>query len=468
MKNTNKVDAAFTRALETYALPEGCKGILAGYSGGADSTALLTLLMRFCDVNGLDLLAVHVHHGIRGEEADRDAEHCARFCARRGIPFVLEKIDVPALAKQEGRGLEETARRHRYAAFARIAAENGLSCIATAHNADDNAETMLFNLARGAGLNGLAGIPPVRVTDGLTIIRPLLACTKAEILAYCEELQLPYVTDSTNADTAYTRNYIRHELLPALERINPAFLSAMGRTSAALREDAAYLNEQADAFLAEHCTNGRLPLTALTNAPHPIAVRALRRMFADISPAALETVHLEAVLRLAQTGREGASISLSDRVRAVVECGKLFFTREVKTEEPFRHPLKIGINRFDSPDFALLIGQNGKNFEKDNEFLQNIYKLSMNIRLDSDKINNVLFVRSRMDGDAYVYGGMTRRLKKLYNDRGIPPARRRTLPVVCDDGGIVWVPGFPAADRVRPAGSADDVLNMIYYYNEVL
>ncbi len=446
---------------------EGEKGVLIGYSGGADSSALLHILSEVCKKNGLQLHAVHVHHGIRGAEADRDAEFCKAECARLGIRLTLEYVDVPSLAANSGRGIEETARACRYEAFFSILSENSeLTCIATAHNADDNAETVIFNLARGSGIDGLRGIPPVRTESGVRIIRPLIASSKGDILGYCDENGIEYIFDSTNADTAYTRNYIRHEILPRFASLNPSFLEAVGRMSANLRVDSQYIEEEAKRFAKHHVQNGKIDAAILAKAPQAIASRIVSAMYRDAGGHMLERVHAESLLALAKNANEGSSISLGGKIRAKIEDCKLYFTSASDTAPPvFCKPLHPGANRFDELGFAIYLSNESKphkDLQKDNETLQNIYKLSILTQVNSDKISNVLFARSRRDGDSYVFGKMTRKLKKLYNDRGISPAKRAMIPVICDDDGIVWVPGFPAADRVK---SNSEKTTIIYYCN---
>ena len=446
-------------------LLENERGILVGYSGGADSSALLHLLHGFCKKSGKYLRAIHDHHGIRGDEADRDAAFCIHECERLGVDASIEYADVPALAKQSGRGLEETARACRYAAFSRILSSDGrLSCVVTAHNADDNAETVVFHLARGCGIDGLCGIDPVCVQNGIRVIRPLLSVTKREILGYCKENRIEYRFDSTNNDTAYTRNFIRHELMPKFQQINPSCLTAMQRMTETLRSDAELLDRLAAEFVEANVTEDGICTEALAAAPKPIASRAVMRLYSEIGSHTPERVHIDAVLALVKEAKNGSSVSLPGGIRAVIRRGKLSFT-DAPTEipEPFRFELHEGVNRFDGCDFAIIItrkGENSQNHEKDKECLKNIYKLSIHTQVNSDKINHVLYIRQRVDGDSYIFGGMTRRLKKLFNDRGIAPEVRAGLPIVCDSEGIVWVPGFAAADRVRGEG-----LSIIYYYN---
>lgn len=454
-------------ALDAYNMLEAHRGVLVGYSGGADSSALLHLMKQICDERGLYLRALHVHHGIRGAEADRDAEFCRKTCERLNVDFTVEYADIPTLARESGRGIEETARAYRYDAFERaVESDNRLDCIATAHNADDNAETVIFNLTRGSGIDGLCGIPPIRTYNGVPIIRPLLYAAKRDILGYLKENGIEYIFDSTNDDTAYTRNYIRHEIIPALEKINPSLLTSVRRMTENVRADAKYLESEANRFVVENSADGGIDAKVLANVDKVIASRAVCKLFSKISDKTLERVHVDAVLSLAETGRENSSVSLIGGTRAKIEEGRLYFTAG-SADEPveFEYNLYEGINRFENLDFAVFMSKCGKtsnDLQKDNETLQNVYKLSIHTILSSDKINHMLSVRSRRDGDSYVFGGMTRKLKKLYNDRGYSAKKRRETPIFCDAEGVVWVPGFPIADRVKPQ---DGGIEIIYYYN---
>ncbi|MBP5158691.1 MAG: tRNA lysidine(34) synthetase TilS, partial [Lachnospiraceae bacterium] len=195
---------------------------MAGVSGGADSVCLLLFLNSLKDELGLEIFAVHVNHGVRGEEADRDEDFTTKLCERLSIPCTVATRDVPAAAKLSGRSEEEEGRLARYEAFEEECKRRSCSKIAVAHNRDDNAETVLLNLARGSGLHGLCGIRPVsKRKSGITVIRPLLCVDKQRITGFLEGRGEPFCFDSTNATDDYSRNYIRNNILPAFEeRIN--------------------------------------------------------------------------------------------------------------------------------------------------------------------------------------------------------------------------------------------------------
>lgn len=266
-----RLNAAEELAKRFDMLPRGAL-VLAAVSGGVDSISLL----HWLHARGTRVAAAHLHHGLRGEAADGDEAFVREFCAVRNIPFYIEHADVGALAVQMGVSTEEAGRRVRYDFLERTAGEIGAARVATAHHADDNAETLLFQLVRGAR-SGLGGIAPVRDI----YIRPFLTLTRAQIEAYAEANGLSHRLDSMNLDDAYARNYIRHEIMPRLTTVNAAAAVHIAETAQALRLESAYLDELA----AERLETGGMrlaqtrvtvPCKALAEAPEALRGRMVR------------------------------------------------------------------------------------------------------------------------------------------------------------------------------------------------
>ena len=229
-------------------LPRGGT-VLCAVSGGADSMCLLHLLHTWAGEGGFRVAAAHYNHNLRGAESDRDAAFVAEWCAGQDIPCVIGAGDVAHEARARGLGVEETARQMRYEFLRGAADAMGCGRIATAHSADDNLETLLLHLVRGAGLHGLAGIPPRRGV----VVRPLLTTSRAEIVAYLEANGVAHVEDSSNTDEGYARNRIRRQVVPVLRQLNPRLTESAAETMGYLRTDNDYLNAQA----AAACQNAR-------------------------------------------------------------------------------------------------------------------------------------------------------------------------------------------------------------------
>lgn len=433
--------------------------ILLGLSGGADSTALLHMLSLYAKRSGARLYAAHLNHGIRGEEADRDERFCKELAASLGVEFFSRRVNIPLIASETGESVETAARRVRYEYFASLMKEHGINILATAHNADDNLETILFNLSRGAGLNGLCGIPECRPCEGGTVIRPILGMEKSEILEYCAANGLCYVTDSTNTDTDYTRNKIRSEIIPVLRQINGGAVKNAYRTSRILKEDSLCLESLADWFTDELGRDGAIELEKLCGSPASVVNRALIRIYSEFSGGkTLETVHIEAIRSLAQGGVPHSSVSLPDGMEAVVENKKLYIKKKTPQAEsslPYSIPLNEGSNFISQTNCEIFIG-NSHN-------AKNIYKKSIQLAIDFDKIKGELYARGRSGGDRIRLNGMNKSLKKLMCDLKIPLELRNRLPVIYDDVGIVAVPFVGVRDGLKPSGVDTDT-NKIYFY----
>lgn len=424
------------------------QALAVGFSGGADSALLTVLMQEYCRELSLPLYAVHVHHGIRGAEADRDAAFCEEFCRARGIPVTVVRADAPALAERERIGLEAAARRVRYDAFRSFLQTLGRpALLATAHNADDNLETVLFHLVRGSGLGGMCGIPPVR----LPFIRPLLTVTSAEIRRTCAAEGIRYVVDSTNADPAYTRNYLRTTVVPALRALNPETATAVSRMSTLLREDEEALSVAAETLLGDFAGGTSAPLTLLADQPSAILSRAVARLYANAngSPTDLTAEHVRAMTAFLREGKTGC-FSLPHGVTARIAGGLL--SMEPPGGAPavppadFEHALGEGESHFPAYGFTIRTEPAEAGGSAPDGVTKNIYNSSISVLLSSVIMKKRIVLRFRRAGDTIRYGGITRDVRKLYNEAHIPPPLRATLPVLADEDGIVWIPGFPPRD----------------------
>lgn len=421
--------------------------VLVAFSGGADSAALLALLAERGKQDGFSVTALHVNHGIRGDEADRDEAFCRGFAARLGVAFGVRRADVPALARAEGKGLEEVARAVRYRFFAEEMEARQIPLLATAHHADDNLETVLFRLARGSGLHGLCGIPPVRRLGGGFVTRPLLPYTKEEILAYCRMARLDFVTDSTNLEPSCTRNRLRLEILPRLGEIVPAAGANCARTVRSLAADADCLDRLAAQELERRRSGGGISLRDFA-ALHP-ALRA--RVLAGFC-GGCEAVHLEAIGRLIDAGRGGTVLLPGDRYACV--CGGVLRVFPVLRGDALEGTRPLREEVFSLCDGKLTVSVRWTEKCAETEKVHNLSTTHYIIPPEKSDIINQFFWKSPDPGDRMRVGGISRRAGKLLRERGIPAPVRRKLPVLCNAGGeIVWIP-FAEARETPPEGGA--------------
>ena len=295
-------------------LPKGSR-VMCAVSGGADSMCLLHWLHERREEYGFSLLAAHFEHGLRGEESLRDAAFTREQCDRLGVPVTVGNGDVAAFAGAQKLGIEDAARTLRYRFLEETADRLACDRIATAHNLNDNVETVLMNLCRGAGTRGLAGIPPVRGR----IVRPLLWTGRDEIEAYLTAHRIPHIEDSSNRSDEYTRNRIRHQILPLLLEENPSFLGAVGRTAELLREDDACLCREAEAFLSEYREGHSIPAKALLRLDPAVAARVVRALCG--SGVSMERTR--ALLNFAKGTERGVLELPGQKIRR--ERGRLYF-----------------------------------------------------------------------------------------------------------------------------------------------
>lgn len=431
--SSNHLPDGFCRPHALAALPPDTP-VLVALSGGADSVALLHLLLQAGDG---PVLALHVHHGIRGAEADRDADFCRALTKRLGVPFTRLSLDVPAIAAAQKKGLETAARDARYAAIAQYMAAHQLPLLVTAHHADDQLETMLQHLLRGSGLRGLCGIPACRALGGATVVRPMLQMTKAQILQYCKQQHLEYVTDSTNAEACCPRNRLRMEVLPVLNELWPTGAVSAARCARSLAEDEAYLVGEAERFLARE---GDAPtLAALHGLPRPIRVRVLRRML----PKPPEATHIDDICALIARARPHATLSLPG-CTVCVEDGRLCV--QAMREEP-PEAYEITLHEGENPlpgDIGMAVV--GTPAALSRYVPKKVYKHSTRLSFSSAILNGSPVLRPRRAGDRILSGGKHKLVRKLSCMAPFSLAERARMPLLCDEAGVVAVPFGPLRD----------------------
>lgn len=426
--------------------------VVVGLSGGVDSVVLLHMLSLICKRRGISLHAFHVHHGIRGDEADRDLDFCRELTSRMGIEFSFALVDVPSVAATRKQGLEEVARDLRYEALENYRISVGADRIAVAHHANDNLETLIFNIARGSAAKGGTGIPPIRGR----LIRPMLSLTRDDIANYAVEHDLLFVTDSTNSDENYTRNFIRGQIVPLLEKINPSVTVAASGFCDALRADCEYLDRVAMMHTDED------DCATLVLLDRAILSRVIEYKYMRASGGErLSSKNLRAVSELINKNIDQSRLSLPCSVSALIDRGKLLFIRDYRTKEVKQYEIKLcfGENYIPETDAYIYLWKgNDPAAENSIKQKQNIYKLSIQKSFASDKISiGNLSARSRLDGDKIRIGNMTRKVKKLLCDSKMDRDLRAILPIITDESGILWIPSFPSRDGILPTNGCETI-----------
>lgn len=425
--------------------------LLAACSGGADSIALTDALWRLQAECGYDVAVMHVEHGIRGQEALDDAEFVKNFCAGRGLNFVCRHVQAAEYAAQQGLSLEDAARRLRYKELFAYADAAGCAYVVTAHQADDQAETVLMQLLRGSGTAGLCGM---QVQSG-RLLRPLLYLRRSEIEAYCRERQLQYCHDSTNDDVHYTRNRIRRELLPYLEaKFNPQLIKALGQTARLLSFDGAFASSAAQKFYDVNVKEqGKILICsaeALKQAAAAVSTRVIRMMWERVrSGGELGFEHVESVLELLAKGSSGKIISLPGKTAAAYSYGSFYIGA--------RQQLKsfAGNGKQPQAEFNVCI--------KTAALADGAAKINLpdgrtlHISVSEERCRTVpdcaavplelagaeITVRTRRDGDRfYPYGSSGgKKLKDYFINNKIPRAERDKKLLVTAAGNVLWIVG---------------------------
>lgn len=452
---TKKVTSDFHSMMKSFS-PKG-KHIILGFSGGADSSALFDLLYKNREVYDYTLSALHVNHMIRAAEADRDEEFCKALCENHSIKIEVVRTDVPKLASDRSKGLEETARDVRYAAFENECRKYGNNTlVATAHNADDNAETVIFNLVRGTSLAGLSGIKPRRGN----IIRPILLSTKEEIIGYCEENCVKYIVDSTNSDTAYTRNRIRHLVIPELKKVNPALCEALIRTGNLINADNEYIDAAASDFICKNVTD-TVDLNKLNTLHIAVKSRVVRDFLKSNGASEISEIHIADVLSLCENAVPHSKVSLPGMVSARIENGSLTVCNTVRIKEPvsFCHKIEYGVTII--PETGDIVARIKESDTEALEKFKNVYKIFIQTRVTSATIVGDVFVRPRHEGDKISINGVSRKVKKLLSEICPDLEIREKLPLFCDGDSIIWVPG--ARSRTGSFPKSGDAAEIFLY-----
>lgn len=424
----------FLDTIKKYSMFSEGETVVVGLSGGADSMCLVSLLNEFRDALGISICAVHVNHLIRGEEAYRDERFVRDFCEKNNIPLTVFRKDIPKISAETGESTELAARRVRYSCFNEIGADK----IATAHSASDRIETLIFNLSRGASLNGLCSIPPVRDN----IVRPLIGITRSEIEEYCKNNSVEYITDSTNLTDEYTRNKIRLRVIPELTAINSSFEKNALRCIELINDENAYIDRVAGKLLEKSMsTDGRLALTELLSEDEAVFRRVIVKFLECLSVEEYEHSHIGIITE--NKGKKFAVCLPGDK--RVESDGEYLFLRNNKEISSADALKEYAFNINEGISFVYCNKKYSAYLSADKPDKNGIFYA------DASKIGEKLVFRGKLPGDIMRPGkGRCRKpLRKLFSEMKIPTEIRDFIYVLADEKGVVFVDGIGFdADRL--------------------
>lgn len=431
------------KTVKQYAMLHHGDNVLVGVSGGADSVALLIVLNMIKQKQALTITAAHLNHQIRGIQADREAEFVKKICGDMKIACIAQSRDVPMIKKHRGLSLQEAAREARYEFFLETADNIRASKIALGHNADDQAETLIMRLLRGASLKGLCGIPPVRDR----IIRPLITTTRDEIERFLKNLNMPYLPDQSSSEQNYLRNRVRHQLIPILKnQYNPETLSVLCRTAELLRQDHEFIDRELTLWTDRHTQKQHgetyCNINHFSHEPPSMwggfIMKIIEKHLGNTRKIGYR--HIEEIKHLISSSNPSAFTPLPQGLYVLREYDNLVFTAQHPfSSKPFQYtfnelPGTIHIREINRTlRFEICADRN----------LHTDASSNTTVLLDADKIVSPVCVRNWMDGDRFSPEGLggSRKIKQLFTDLKIPARLRKQIPILLFGGKIAWVCG---------------------------
>ena len=444
-KDHRDLDGIVRATISRYAMFPGGDTVLVGLSGGPDSVCLLTMLHTFKDDLGLSLHAIYIDHGLRPREAPEEIAFCDDLCARLSVPFVVKTVDVKTYAAERGMNRQEAARALRYQTYKEVLFQVRGEKIALGHTADDQLETFLLRLFRGAGPKGLSGIPPMRGT----IVRPLIETERNDVEEYLDRRRIRYIVDSSNLREDYLRNRIRKTFIPALKKVNPSIVRTTQRTMEILREEERYFDiiiTKNLMKLISRKTNSRIELflIPMETMEKVILRRVLRRAIEETRGLRrIEFINIEKVIDLIKNGRTGDRIYLPDGLRAIKNYATLILTSDA--------PKKLDTMPLSVPGEA--VSRECKVVVRASleEEVVDYKDRKTKAVFDADKTGTSLTVRSRREGDFFFPMGFGKRkkLQDFFVDEKVPRDERDEIPVVLSGTDVIWIAGFRGDERFK-------------------
>ena len=424
--------------IRRYNLPLTGRTVAVGVSGGADSMALLHVLLELKDEYKLNVIACHVNHGIRGETADRDEMFVIKECEKLGVEVHVLSADVPAGAERNHLGLEEYGRRLRYEFFNSVADD---VIIATAHTLSDRCETLIFNITRGTSVKGLCSIPAVRDN----IVRPLIDCTRDEIEKYCADNSIEYITDETNFEDIYSRNRIRLNVIPELKKLNPSLEKSFFRLICNAEEENDFISELSKQITDKAKKEDGYDAGLISCQHSAVAKRVIAEIITSETGLVPESIHILQVVDILGGGKtEIIGNTVVEVCNGVLRI----------------NPKADIISAWEF-DFTSFFAETPSGMVKAQILHKNKLPLKQFVHnkvLDYDSISGGLIIRNRRPGDKIKLAGSscTKTLKKLFSEKHLE--NRNNIPVLADELGVCWVQGLGCADRCKIKENTEKIL----------
>lgn len=439
--------------------------VVVAVSGGPDSLCLLHILHTFEDKLGIKLYAAHLNHCLRGKEADADEEFVKNFCKSINVEFRSKRVDVGEIAKRKNLSCESTGRKIRYEFFDEVKNDIGGNKIAIAHNANDQAETILMRIIRGSGLDGLTGIKAVR--DHI-FVRPLINTTRFEIEKYCAKNELKPRIDKTNFETIYSRNKIRLELIPYIQKnFNRDIITTLGRLSQTIKVDNDYLNAISREKLKKYCdiTQEKVIISKEAFLENKAVIsRMLRLCLKEVSGSLqdFEKVHIENIMHI-QHHSTGKKIMLPNNIYVLNDYGNIIIKKNIKKniKRINKYKLYKGNNYISDYNCNIYVEFNCKrNVKNKNKFIQ---------YFDQDKIKGDIILRNREEGDRFTPLGMkgSKKLKSMFIDLKVSKEKRDDIPLICFGEYIGWLVGYRISELFKVDKNTENIVAIKFESEEI-
>lgn len=431
--------------------------VILAVSGGIDSIVLLEAMNELKSRYHIELVVAHFNHQMRGSESDQDEEFVRMQATKYGVQCYVEKANTKALSEVNKRSIQETARDLRYRFFTRLRTSLGFQKIATAHHANDNAETILFNLFRGAGIHGLAGIPVFR--KDISVIRPLLFATREEISGFAQGRGLVFREDSSNAQSEYTRNFLRHKLIPLVrENINPNLIGTLRRTSEIFEEIERYILSEVETTVPKIILNKveneiRMNLTALQNVPVLLQEYVLQHIAGEFTETEIDFNVVLGMLAVARS-TTGASMQLPKNAACYRNRDELILTKHRRMNS-FRYYVRLN----EEYDFEYIHFNSSTVPRAD-------FTADPNIEyVDGTALGTEITLRTWNDGDTFIPLGMkeSKKVSDFFIDEKIPLFEKHSIPILVSDNQIVWICGKRLDDRYKVVPGTKTIVRLEYY-----